>query len=326
MKTVINDHDITIPYVADGLISRKCHKLERMLNKNKSDEVTLYCDLYRVSGKKLFQVKLDLKMSQASLNVNDVNKSIVEAFGSAFLKLFRSVSELKTTLRATLEQKVKREAAERSLSESVLSETTRTLLANFYSSNYGQLYNYALREIRFRSYQGYTQPGTIDVSDVLDEALLKVGAQLYLNFDEEKAKRLFYNEVRMAIERQLEPGGVALVPIEEPIEPDAIDRGYEEYYQPDEVIKVEDILIDPDTILPEQDVFYKEVETHIDKLLAQLPSAWRDAFILSVREEMAVSDIARNSGKTIEQIQQNIDNARSFIRQKLQDSGFEWKE
>jgi len=326
MRTVINDHDIEIPYMADDLISRKCHKLERMLNKYQSDEVTLQCDLDRASGKKAFQVKLNLKMPYASLNVTEVDKSIVKAFGSAFIKLFRSVSELKTTLRATQDQKIKRDAAERSLSDTVLPEVARSLLADFFSSNYGQLYNYALREIRFRSYQGHTKPGTIDVSDVLNEALLKVGGQLSLDFNEEKAKRLFFNEMRMAIERQLGPGGVALVPIEEPIEPEDIDSEYQEYYQPDEVIKVEDILIDPDTILPEQEVIYKEIETHIDKLLSQLPTDWRNAFILFVREDIPVSDIARNSGKTIEEIQRNIDNARSFIRRKLQDTGFEWKE
>jgi RNA polymerase sigma factor (sigma-70 family) len=271
-------------------------------------------------------VKLHLKMPQASLNAMAVDKSIVNVFGAAFKKLFRSVSELKVTLRSNEEEKNKRTATENSLADIVPPEAARKMLAEFYSSNYGKFYNYALREIRFRSYQGYSEPGDIEVADVLDEALLTAGEQLTHEFNEEKAVRICFDEIRKAIERHLKTGGMALVPIEEAIEPEDIAVDYQEYYQPDEVIKVEDILIDPDTITPGQEIVYKEIETYIDKVLAQLPADWRDAFILSVREDVPITDIAHNRGTTDSDIQQEIETARSFISRKLTDSGFDWKE
>lgn len=326
MKIEINDHDLDIPYVADGLIARKCHKLERMLNKFQPGEISLIADLDVASGKKAYRLKLHLKMPQASLNAMAVEKSIVNVFGAAFKKLFRSVSELKITLRSNEEEKKKRIATEHSLADIVPPEAARKMLAEFYSSNYGKFYNYALREIRFRSYQGYSEPGDIEVADILDEALVIVGKQLSLDFNEEQAMRICFDEIRKAIERQLKTGGAALVPIEEAIEPEDIDIDYQEYYQPDEVIKVEDILVDPDTILPEQEVVYKEIETYIDKLLAQLPADWREAFILSVREDIPIDDIAYIRGTSSSAVREEIDNTKSFIRQKLTDSGFEWKE
>jgi DNA-directed RNA polymerase specialized sigma24 family protein len=72
-------------------------------------------------------------------------------------------------------------------------------------------------------------------------------------------------------------------------------------------------------------VEYRDVESHIDKLLAQLPADWREAFILSLREELPVEDIARNRGKSTERIEEDIESAKAFIREKLRDAGFMWR-
>ncbi|MBN1308930.1 MAG: sigma-70 family RNA polymerase sigma factor [Chitinispirillaceae bacterium] len=326
MKCEIVDNGLNIPYIADNLIARKCHKLERMLHMVNPEEIRLAAEFYSGDGKKVYRLKLSLKLPQAALNVQAVDPSIVDVCGTAFMKLFNAVSELKTTLRANRETAQKREEAQHSLEGLTIPPNVRSLLASFFSNNYGRFYNYALREIRFRSYQGYTKPGSIDVNDVLDEALLSAARHFSLDFNEEKATRIYYDEIRKSIDRLLLPGGMALVPVEEPIEPEDIDTDYQEYYQPDEIIKVEDVLIDADTVLPEQEVEYREIETHIDKLLSQLPADWRNAFILLVREGLPLADIAENQGKSLEEITGIIEQAKEFIRKKLLDSGFHWKE
>jgi len=127
------------------------------------------------------------------------------------------------------------------------------------------------------------------------------------------------------IDSQLNPSGIGLVPIEDRIEPEDIDAAYQEYYQPDEIIKVEDILIDPDSIPAERHVEYMEIEMHIDKLLAQLPADWREIFILFVREDLSIAAIAQNKGKSANEIRAILKNAKNFIHEKLIDSGFQWK-
>lgn len=326
MKLEFVDHGLTIPYVADNLLTRKCHKLERMLHRFKPESLSLKCELSPASGKKAFQAKLHVTLPNAVVSANAVDKSMVTALGSAFAKLFSSVAELKTLLRVHQENKQKTNGARQSLDAISMNQDSRKMLAEFFGSKYGKFYNYALREIRFRAYQGYTQPGTIDVADILDEALVALAKEFNGNFSAQKAARLFYREIKKAIERQLHPGGIALVPVEKAIEPEDIDSAYEEYYQPDEVITVEDILIDADSKLPEDEVEYKEIEAHIDKLLAQLPAEWREAFILHVREELPVSDIALNMAKTEHEVRNSIESAQEFIRTKLRETGFEWKE
>lgn len=326
MKVEFIDNELNVPYMADDLLARKSHKLERMLHRFPTESLSLKCELNLATGKKAYLVKLNLTMPNATLSASAVDKSIVNAFGSAFNKLFGSVSELKTTHRAQHETIKKTDEAQHTLENVAMVQDSRKMLSEFFGTKYGQFYNYALREIRFRSYQGYTKPGTIDVVDILDEALLVIAKEFNANFNKDKAVRLLFKEIKKAIDRQLNPGGIALIPVEEAIEPENIDSAYDEYYQPDETIKVEDILIDADSILPEQEVEYKEIETHIDKLLAQLPADWREAFILSVREELPISDIASNRGKSINEIRHDIESAKAFIREKLKDTGFHWKE
>ncbi|MCU0609579.1 MAG: sigma-70 family RNA polymerase sigma factor [Chitinispirillaceae bacterium] len=326
MKVEFLDHDLKLPYVADDLLLRKCHKLERMLHRFPSESLSLKCELSPASGKKAYQFKLHLSLPDATISASAVDKSIVTVLGAAFKKLFGSVSELKTTLRAQQETIQKTDDARRSLDNISMTQNSRKSLSEFFGSRYGRFYNYALREIRFRQYQGYLKPGTIDIEDILNDALLIIAKEFNLNFNKDKAVRLIFKEIKQAIDRQLKPGGTALIPFEAEIEPEKIDIVYDEYYQPDETITVEDILIDPDSIIPEQEVEYKEIETHIDKLLAQLPADWREAFILSVREDLPVSDIAINRGKSTNEIRQDIESAKAFIREKLKDTGFKWKE
>ncbi|MBN2036276.1 MAG: hypothetical protein JW768_06000 [Chitinispirillaceae bacterium] len=326
MDIKIVDNEIPIPYVADNLVARKCHKLERMLHTFKPEAVSLTVDLSRASGKSGYQLKMNLQMHNAALNVHTVGKSVVDVFGSGFNKLFASVAELKATMRATEETKRQRENAEQALAGVQIPQTVRAILAEFFSRNYGRFYNYALREIRFRSYQGYAKPGAIDVADVLNEAFMVVAAQHGHDVTTSSTARLVYQEIGKAIERLLTPGGIALVPVEATIEPEDIDTAYQEYYQPDEIIKVEDVLVDADSILPEQEVEYREVETYIDQLLSQLPASWREAFILFAREGLSVAEIASNKGTVAAQVKTAIENARQFIRHKLRDGGFEWKE
>jgi RNA polymerase sigma factor (sigma-70 family) len=250
----------------------------------------------------------------------------MNVFGIGFKNLFNSISKLKETLRTGRETEQKRRNAEDSIAKSALTHSARNKLSELYSDNYGRFYNYALREIRFRSYQGYTKPGIIGVNDVLDEALLSVAKKITGGYNEAKARRLFYHGIKKAIDDQLNPSGIGLIPIEDPIEPESIDAAYQEYYQPDEIIKVEDILIDPDTITAERQVEYLEIEMLIDKLLAQLPADWRDIFILHVREDLPISSIAQNKGKSVGEIRTILRNAKKFIHEKLIDAGFRWKE
>jgi len=45
MKVEFSDHNLKVPYLADDLLSRKCHKLERMLRRFPTESLSLKCEL-----------------------------------------------------------------------------------------------------------------------------------------------------------------------------------------------------------------------------------------------------------------------------------------
>jgi RNA polymerase sigma factor (sigma-70 family) len=194
-----------------------------------------------------------------------------------------------------------------------------------FHKNYHRVYNYALREIRFRCYQGFSKPGDITVRDILDDALVQVSERMLSRFDERRALRLIYDEIRRTIDGQLRPPGTGMVPIEQIIGPEDIDREYEEYYQPDELIKVEDIVIDENAELPERKIEYEEIEIYIDRILSQLPADWREAFILIEREGISAEELAKNRNKSVESVLHDLEMTKIFLREKLGDAGFDWK-
>ena len=202
MKIEVINNEVKIPYVVEKLISRKCHKLEQMLKNLKMQQtLALKCDLNGIKGKKAFNLRLSLQIPHATLHATAVGPSIMNVFGVGFRKLFDSVSKIKETLRTDQETEQKRKNAANSIAQSTLTHSARNKLAEFYSGNYGRFYNYALREIRFRSYQGYTKPGIIDVKDILDEALLAVAEKLNRNYNEAQVMRLFYDGIKKAIDK-----------------------------------------------------------------------------------------------------------------------------
>jgi RNA polymerase sigma factor (sigma-70 family) len=324
MKVELKRNGVELPYLAEKMISRECHKLERMLYHFNPADMVLNIDFSRKDV--ACSISLILYLPGVTMSVCADNKTTIGSCGEAFRKLFTSVEEFKTVLRRKPEHRKISEKNATTISLHGNQEIIQNQLTDLFTKNYHRFYNYALREIRFRCYQGFTRPGDIMVVEVIDEALVRVADQLNVRFVAPHVLRSFYDEIRKAIDRHLDPGGGGIVPLEEIIEPEDIDKNYEEYYQPDELIKVEDIVIDEKAEIPEQKIEYEEIEVYIDKLLSQLPADWREAFILVEREGLHPKDLAENRGKSIRTVYQQIEMTRKFLRGKLVDAGFEWKE
>jgi len=324
MKVEFLNHDMEVPYLADKLVQRKVYKLKSMLRHYQPDGVSLCVDFSRTREKRKYIIKLSLRLPGATIATGDSHETAIGAFGNAFRKLFKSVEQFKYSLRQGNEFENKKEEAFAITSKADISTLKQNRLAGLFSKNYHQFYNYALREIRFRCYEGFSKPGTITIRDILDDALANVAGRLNGNFNEKSAHLMCYSEIRNSIDRQLNAGGTGMIPIEQTIEPEAIDTEYQEYYQPDEIVKVEDIVIDENAEIPEKKIEYEEVESYIDRLLSQLPADWRETFILIEREGLTCEELAKTRKTKIETIDRDLMMAKSFLREKLVDAGFDW--
>ena len=87
-----------------------------------------------------------------------------------------------------------------------------------------------------------------------------------------------------------------------------------EFYQPDEVIRMEDIIPDPESDDPEEAEVLRKRSLLIHRALAHLPPTWRQALLLADVHGMRESEVADILGQTSEQLQRLRNCAESFMR------------
>ncbi|GEM_PF-6639429 len=101
------------------------------------------------------------------------------------------------------------------------------------------------------------------------------------------------------------------------------------WYQPDEDLRVEDIVADPHTRSPEEIAAQRQLQYDLDQMIAFLPKRWRDAFVLHMIEGFTLEQVSLVTGATLERVQRDVQAARDFLRQRLTDvrvsgQGGEW--
>jgi DNA-directed RNA polymerase specialized sigma24 family protein len=78
-----------------------------------------------------------------------------------------------------------------------------------------------------------------------------------------------------------------------------------------------DTLTDSTSPIPDQIVESSEFQQVLATILRQLPTDWREPFLLHVLDELSFQQAARVEGSPIAEIRRRIDKAREFVRAKL---------
>src|SRR5262249_23689964 len=96
-----------------------------------------------------------------------------------------------------------------------------------------------------------------------------------------------------------------------------------DFFQPDEDLKLEDIIPDMTAPTPEQILESRELQRYINRTLATLPRVWRKAFALHYVEGVSVAEIARMTKGAESEVERHLEYAREYLRQRLREAGFE---
>ncbi|MDN8618093.1 RNA polymerase sigma factor [Variovorax ginsengisoli] len=99
-----------------------------------------------------------------------------------------------------------------------------------------------------------------------------------------------------------------------------IDEAVYDYWQPDQVLKLEDAVpIDAPT--PEQAVERKELRRVLGQVLAELPDDWRRAVLLTQADNLPRAKVARQLGISEEGLRRRIEHADAYLRARLSELG-----
>lgn len=94
-----------------------------------------------------------------------------------------------------------------------------------------------------------------------------------------------------------------------------------DFYQPDEDLQMEDVVADPTTETPEQIAESREaLQQFVGQSLAELPRAWRDAFVFTRVQGFSTAEVAEIFDQPEKKVKKNLQQAENALKKKLVDS------
>jgi RNA polymerase sigma factor (sigma-70 family) len=175
--------------------------------------------------------------------------------------------------------------------------------------------------IRYAEKIGAVESGLIDPCAIIDQVYIAALADLKrMPADTTFGSWLRYlalhiTRQQIRSERDAEPAGLAL----ERSWPanDDIDNDLWEFYQPDDVVSVEDVLNDRSATDPMQLVEQRETQQEIEQWIRELPPELREALQLRLIEGLDATEIAKLKHETTDDIRQAIRDACAAVRARI---------
>jgi RNA polymerase sigma factor (sigma-70 family) len=210
-------------------------------------------------------------------------------------------------------------------------QRNRADLLSLVGQHLDRLYRFVLHELGYLQAVGDVMPGELTPEDVVDATLLRayrelvkvppgreIGGrliQLAIEQLEADVKRLKSERDRTVHIEQ----GVPETPPAEQVS--TLGDEILDFYEPDEDLKLEDIIADLSIPTPEQEAEIRELRRCVRMALTGLPREWRRALLLCHVEGLTGAELARSMGRAEPETERILEHAREYLRQRLLEAG-----
>jgi RNA polymerase sigma factor (sigma-70 family) len=211
-------------------------------------------------------------------------------------------------------------------------EAVRGRYFSFARRHLRTLYRFARHELDYRTSTGDLVEGELSPEDVVDAVLLEG----YREFVRTPARRRSAGWLLRLTGRHLESEVSRLqalragtVSIEEdvpetPPREEVTTLGEELlfFYQPDEDLKLEDLLPDLGASTPEEVAETREIARCVRATLEEMPADWRRALLLRHAEGLQPTELAEALGQPKAEIERILEQALERLRRRLEEAGY----
>jgi RNA polymerase sigma factor (sigma-70 family) len=314
------------------LCERYLASLQKHLQVFPSDTVFLYGVIEQHPSRALYRVSLTLHLPKRLLSAKEEGHEINDTIREAFLELERQLEKHKALLRQEhlWRRPARREQLrqERTQAPSAPAAREQELSWAVIQAHLKKLYNFVRRELAYRQAIGDLLPGELTPQDVVDAVVLQGAREFASRPPHQAIDRWLLQLARayIAVEcKRLKAERAHTRHIEAATPPDPakevptlkLDDEIYEFYQPDEKLRLEDLVPDPYVPTPEQVIESRDLQRYINQTLALLPQAWRTAFVLHYIEDLTIPEVAHLTGTSEDEVRHALIYAREFLRQKL---------
>jgi len=317
----------------EQLIDRMTEKhLERHLSHMQPDMVQLFAiveknrhhhDLYRVA--------LRLHVPRTVLVAREDGHDLEVILREAFEELERQVERYLARLRRDDAWRRKERRAELRRLKAGLAEEGAPAVAGFtdlVQSELGMLEQFVRRELTYLQALGDLPPDYPTVEDIVDETLLRALRRRDQR-DSEQPVALWLRQIATEVIDEAVDTARAnrpeLLSLEGRPPRDALAELSEaerlDYWQPDEVLHIEDLVPSPESESPEEQVAQQQLLARIYRRLAGLPTAWRRALMLHRVDGLPVEQVAAVLGTDPATVQGWLAQADAWLRATLRQDG-----
>ncbi|GAB4235606.1 MAG: hypothetical protein Kow0032_20200 [Methyloligellaceae bacterium] len=320
---------------ASTLIDEFADGLKDRLKSYAPDVVSLEARLEKPKSKHRVSISLQLRLPTATLVArgegHDLEVVLRDTLDELRARIDRHLERLRQSPR--WKRKAQRERLKLAFepSRDEREETRRETYFNLIEDHLDAVYNFVRRELTYLEASGEVPPGALNVEGLVDAVILaglerfeqrptefSAGAwlfQLAVETVEAEAQRVRQILPQPALALEESPPE----PAEEPTEK---DQEFYEFYQPDEALRLEDLLSDETAASPEDEVSRRELQLVLQRAIADLPSRWRHALALRVFEGMQPEEAAWTLGMSEAELKNACEQALAFLGARLAQAGY----
>lgn len=316
MNLKLQSRNIDVSESLQKLIERQSRKIRKMLPTFPSEVTDLTITVEKLPRGSQYQTSLVLTVPQRAIRVEEIEDNPTSSIIRAFSELLRRVKKFKSQLnRERLWRRQPSQTAAEASSDSVRE------LENAIGEYLEKIENYVRRELYFQVVMNRLSPGQIEPQALVDEVFLDLSSNASarptnLSLEQwmiQVARHKLQGRLRELSQHSDEPHVEESANAEPRWEDEDLN-----FYQPDESLRLEDLMVDQNIETPEEALQREEAELQLQKAVARLPENVRESFVLFAVEGFTSDEVAMITGREPEQVLQEVEKARQELRQEIQ--------
>jgi RNA polymerase sigma factor (sigma-70 family) len=297
------------------LIDRQSQKISKMLRTFSSDVVDLTVNIERLPRGNQFQTGLILNLPQRTIRVEEIEDNATSSVVQAFSEMRRRIKRFKSQLSR---ERLWRKEPLRTWTES--SELSARELQDNIQENLEKVENYIRRELFHNVLAGVMPPGILEPHALVDEVFVEVTSHRHDRPVDLSLEQWMFQVARLRIKERIkdledhreEARVEEEASAESPWEDEQLN-----FYQPDELLHLEDLVRDGTSANPEEIFEREEVAERLQQCVAHLPDSIRESFVLFALEGFTSDEVSMITGKKRDQVLTEVEKAREFLREGL---------
>ncbi len=343
MKVDIYKKNVTIDQITQDHLEHKIKNIQKRFKRYHPDASHLTIRLSRNNKKDLFICSLELNVFNKILYAKKYHSTILSAIKQSFEAIIRSFEKYRLKINKCLQSKKKHNHSTSNFNflsaEKTIKDTEwKKLFHDTVQKKLNQLFRLVRHEIIHLQLVGKREPGELLPQDVIDETILRVYRSGEKNMTESEIEyaliRTIY-EVTSVLSNQLDERREKEISfdkqIEEISEKDKVSTLGEEmlyFYEPDEVLRVEDIVTQDGSMGFEDTVEEDEIQKKLYQIINRFPASVRKVFILLYIEEYYEEEVALLLNKSLKEIKALKKQASERLAELLQvdENEISWQE